>query len=129
MRWTDLPADSEPADSEPVDAGTLSRGEWEDLRRRLERLPAGHPSRPDGEAEAAAGRDGGVADPSGHAAPDPGGGQRAVPDAGRERQAGKAGRGGSGGPGELAGPDRHEPYRPWFTAGEPAEPWFTADPD
>jgi hypothetical protein len=49
MRWTDLPPDHGPADA---GGAVLSRGEWDDLRRRLERLPPGHPSRPGGEGEA-----------------------------------------------------------------------------
>jgi hypothetical protein len=51
MRWTDLPPDPGPADGR---ASALPRGEWEELRRRLERLPDGHPSRPDSEPDAIA---------------------------------------------------------------------------
>jgi hypothetical protein len=46
MRWTDLPADRGSVDA---GASVLARGEWDDLRRRLEQLPPGHPSRLDGE--------------------------------------------------------------------------------
>jgi len=51
MRWTDLPPDSGPADGR---ASALPRGEWQELRRRLERLPEGHPSRPDDDPDATA---------------------------------------------------------------------------
>jgi hypothetical protein len=121
MRWTDLPADNG-----PPDAATLSRGEWEDLRRRLERLPPGHPSRADREAEAAP--------EDGRAEPGPddaatAGRRRAGAADGRQRDAGRAGGATPGGHGELAGPRHAEPYRPWFTAGGPPEPWFAAGPD
>jgi hypothetical protein len=135
MRWTDLPRDREPvgdADAPPTSPSpfTLQRGEWEDLRQRLERLPAGHPSSPDGEDRADAGWD--DADrPDGRLALDGrnGADQRAGPD---ERST----PGGRSGPAELGRPDarpavisgRREPYRPWFAASESPEPWFSADP-
>jgi hypothetical protein len=133
MRWTDLPPERGPADG---GGSALSRGEWQELRRRLERLPPGHPSHPDGEGAERADEDGW---PPGQPGPDPDAGQPGGGDAGRERpgggdagreQAGRAaGRGRPGGHGELAGPGNREPYRPWFTAGESPEPWFTAGPD
>ena len=44
MRWTDVPPEGGPADD--GDRPVLRRGDWEDLKRRLERLPPGHPSSP-----------------------------------------------------------------------------------
>ncbi len=126
MRWTDLPAERGPADA---GASALSRGEWEDLRRRLERLPPGHPSHPDGAAEARAGEDSGSPGTPDQLDPDPDGGGQAAPGEGHGRPAGKAGRARPGSHGDLPGPGAREPYRPWFTAGEPPEPWFAADPD
>jgi hypothetical protein len=141
MRWTDLPPDHDPADG---GASALSRGEWDDLRRRLERLPPGHPSRPGGEGEDQAQdwrADQGQADRAddeGEAQARDGQADQARPgergspawsgvmdsDAGRPREPG-------GHRERDAGPmipGRREPYRPWFTAGESPEPWF-ADPD
>jgi hypothetical protein len=129
MRWTDLPADREPADA---GAGALSRGEWDDLRRRLERLPAGHPSHPDAEGEARVGEalaseDSGS--PEAPEAPDPRNGRDRGPEReARDRNAGEGGRDRPGTHGDLGGLGRREPYRPWFTAGESPEPWFAADP-
>jgi hypothetical protein len=150
MRWTDLPPDSGPADGR---ASALPRGEWEELRRRLERLPEGHPSRPDDDAdptavEELAGEDaadkdlaegrGGLPErrePSDSGRPDSG---RAPPgeakplDAQRRVQGSRsadAGHAKPGGLGELSGHGEREPYRPWFTGGESPEPWFTAEPD
>ena len=91
----------------------VQRGEWEDLKQRLERLPAGHPSSLDDEDPA----DEGWAE--GQSA---GRGGRTGPD----RPAGLAGGHEAG---RLPGPDRHEPYRPWFASGDSADPWFSADPD
>jgi hypothetical protein len=125
MRWTDLPPDCDPADG---GGSALTRGEWDDLRQRLERLPAGHPSRPD-EAELA---DDGAADQDAPGA-DQGGPRRSVHDreSGRGRTPG-APRDAGGHRGHDAGRaapgGRREPYQPWFTAGEPPEPWFAADP-
>ena len=114
MRWTDLPAGSGPADD--GDSPVLGRGDWEDLRRRLERLPPGHPSAPDGDGEAD--EDGERAD------------GRGEPDAGQDGPEPDRGRstGRGGGPGPATG-GRREPYRPWFTAGETPEPWFYANPE
>jgi hypothetical protein len=123
MRWTDLPAERGAADA---GASALSRGEWEDLRRRLERLPPGHPSHPDGAGEARAEEDG---SPGEQPDPDPGGGGQDAPAKGHERQARKTGRARPGGLGDLPGLGGREPYRPWFTAGGPPEPWFAPDPD
>ena len=140
MRWTDLPADGGAADAR---ASALQRAEWQQLRQRLERLPAGHPSSPDDDGpEAQAPDDDGpeadvLDDDRGTAGLKPAG----ADDRGRERP-GDRGRGpGSGRPGRgdspsrpggdsqpLAGAGPREPYRPWFASGEPAEPWFTAEP-
>jgi hypothetical protein len=139
MRWTDLPPDREPADA---GASVLSRGEWDDLRRRLERLPPGHPSRPgdEGEVQAQDGR-------ADQRRPADEGEDQAKEKAADQDRAGERGspgwRGvkddGAGRPREPGGhrerdagpllPGRREPYRPWFTAGEQPEPWFAADPD
>jgi hypothetical protein len=125
MRWTDLPPDRDPADG----AGSaLTRDEWDDLRQRLERLPPGHPSRPD-EAELA---DGDAADQD-SAGADQSGARRDVPEEEKSRgrapvvarEAGGRREHDAGRP--VPGGGR-EPYRPWFTAGEPPEPWFAADP-
>jgi len=135
MRWTDLPPDRGPADG---DGAAVSRGEWDDLRHRLERLPSRHPSRPrdgdegedqapdgwtddDGEvrAEEAAdeARAGERGSPAWRGVTDKEHGRPREPGGHRERDAGPP------------FPGRREPYRPWFTAGEPPEPWFAADPD
>jgi hypothetical protein len=139
MRWMDLPPDRDPADG---GGAAASRAEWDDLRRRLERLPPGHPSRPGDEAEEPA-QDGQAdqsrADDDGEARAEDGQADRARPggrgspawrgvgddEAGRPREPGGRRERDAGPP--L--PGRREPYRPWFTAGEPAEPWFAADPD
>jgi hypothetical protein len=123
MRWTDLPPERGPADG---GGSALSRGEWEELRRRLERLPPGHPSHPDGEGAERADEDG---RPTGQPSADPDAGQRAAADERGERPGGAAGRSRPGGHDELAGQGKREPYRPWFTGGESPEPWFAADPD
>jgi hypothetical protein len=131
MRWTDLPPDRDAADGR---VSGLTRGQWQELRERLERLPPGHPSRP-GDAglpdEArSAGED--AADQGLPDEDDPAGargvqdddpvrgrapGERAEPGRRRAPDAARAAAGGA-----------HEPYRPWFTTGEPPEPWFAADP-
>ena len=126
MRWTDLPPEREPADA---GASVPSRSEWDDLRRRLERLPPGHPSRPgdeDGADEYPAAReragDGGTGQsraaeggsPGRRGVTDGNADRRSGPDGHRERDAGTV-------------PGRREPYRPWFTAGESPQPWFAAD--
>ncbi len=139
MRWTDLPADRESADA---GASALSRGEWDELRRRLERLPPGHPSRPDGEDGAAEGREAEATaseaqadegtdppEPPGRPDLDPERGRPADPGQARERHAGPGDRARPGGHGDLGGLGGREPYRPWFTAGEAPEPWFAADAD
>jgi hypothetical protein len=129
MRWTDLPPDPGPADGR---ASALPRGEWEELRRRLERLPDGHPSRPDDvagttTAEELADDEGG---PPGRPEPvDPGDGGQAEPQRRtRDRGAADGGNAKPGGLGDLGGRGEREPYRPWFTEGEPPEPWFAAGP-
>lgn len=122
MRWTDLPAGSGPADD--GDSPVLRRGDWEDLRRRLERLPPGHPSAPDGDGEADEdGEAGERAD--GQAGPDAG---QDGPEPGRGRSGRPAAYGSSDARGAPAAGGQREPYRPWFTAGETPEPWFYADP-
>jgi hypothetical protein len=140
MRWTDLPRDPEPAGDQ--DRAVAQRGEWEDLRRRLEELPSGHPSSPDGDGDAAeAGQDAGWPEDRRAGERDEGqGGQ-----AGAERRAGGADRGGQAGADRRAGRDGHTgpgryhagltgsadqrgPYRPWFASGDCPEPWFSADP-
>jgi hypothetical protein len=133
MRWTDLPADRGPADR--GDSPVLRRGDWENLKRRLEQLPAGHPSSPhdddaadedDGSPEAADGQD--------QELDRPGDGEREgrhdEPGSGRGGAGRRDGRGGHdapAGPGTAAGA-RGEPYRPWFTSSDSPEPWFYADP-
>jgi hypothetical protein len=142
MRWTDLPPDREPAEAGP---SGLRRHEWEALRQRLERLPAGHPSSPaddspddsawDDEARDNKARDNKARD-------DRAGGNGGQHDGGPEGGAGRARRDGNaprGGHAPAARPDRdgwhgdalpgtggREPYRPWFASGESAEPWFAA---
>ncbi len=106
----------------------LQRGEWEDLRQRLERLPAGHPSSPDDQdrADADWAEDGRAAQDRGEEGrvgegwADEGGD--------RPRWDGPAGPGGSEAARAL-GADRREPYQPWFASGQSPEPWFSADPD
>jgi hypothetical protein len=139
MRWTDLPRDPEPAGEQ--DRAAVQRGEWEDLRRRLERLPAGHPSSPDDDGDVAEARADAGWPEDGRA------GERGA-DQGSAGQAGDqlADRGGRAGPDRRAGQDRHaepgryhagltpgpgqrEPYQPWFASGDWPDPWFSADPD
>jgi len=137
MRWTDLPPDGERAEASP---SGLRRHEWEALRQRLERLPAGHPSSPaddspddgawDDEAPGYQTRSDeargiGVQDDGG---PDgrPGGARRD----GNAPRTGHApavrpesdSRHGDG----LPGSGGREPYQPWF-AGPSPEPWFAGD--
>ena len=116
MRWTDLPRDREPADDR--EGPVVQRGEWEDLKQRLERLPPGHPSSLDDEDPA----DEDPADEDGAGDQSAGRGGRAGPD----RPARPAGGHEAG---RLPGPDRREPYRPWFASGDSSEPWFSVDPD
>jgi hypothetical protein len=126
------------ADADPP---VLRRGEWDDLRQRLERLPAGHPSSPDSEGGAdEAWADAAVEDgardgeaPADEARPDESAAdERAEPggQADRRERAGPGGRSGRGGhdAGSAAADGRPEPYRPWFASGESPEPWFSADP-
>jgi len=104
----------------------VQRGEWEDLKQRLERLPAGHPSSLDDEDPADEGwAEGDLADED-------------RTDSAAGQAAGRSGRTGPDRPagladgheaGRLPGPDRREPYRPWFASGDSADPWFSADPD
>lgn len=119
----------------------VQRGEWEDLRQRLERLPAGHPSSPDDDgdaaeagADAARTEDGRVGDP---------GADQGSTGQGRDEHADRDGRLGPdrragpdehGGPGRryagpTLGPEQREPYRPWFSSGDWPDPWFAPDPD
>jgi hypothetical protein len=139
MRWTDLPRDREPV--VPAEGHVLRRGAWEDLRQRLERLPAGHPSAPGDEGDAAenaadagwpgegrAGDGRGRADQTGDRRASrsarSGADGRATPDGSAGHEAGHEAR-------RTAGLDRlgqREPYRPWFTSGESPDPWFWEDP-
>jgi hypothetical protein len=130
VRWTDLPRDPERGGEQ--DRAVVQRGEWEDLRRRLERLPAGHPSSPDDDGDGEAGEvradasrteDGRVGGPSA----DQGSDERAD----RGERAGPDGHAGTGRShaGLASGPDQREPYQPWFVSGDWPEPWFSADPD
>jgi hypothetical protein len=133
MRWTDLPPDREPAGR--GDSPVLRRGDWEDLTRRLQALPPGHPSAPDedadrdgdGSPEAADGQD---QDPGEPEEREPDGRRDDGPGSGRggpSRRAGRDGHDAAAGPGPAAG-GRREPYRPWFTSSDSPEPWFYADP-
>ncbi len=145
MRWMDLPGGRGPADD--GDSLVLRRGDWEDLRRRLERLPAGHPSSPrgddgvDGDGADGDGADGDGAEEAG-SSPEPAEAQdrevgrsedRDAGERGQERRTRAAGRGGPDGRAGRGGHDaaadgQREPYRPWFTSGESPEPWFYANP-
>jgi hypothetical protein len=129
MRWTDLPRDREPADDR--EGPVVQRGEWEDLKQRLERLPAGHPSWLDRADHA----DEDWAD-DGRADEDRADDDRA--DEVGDQRAGLSGRTGPDRPARLPGrheagwapgPGRREPYRPWFVSGDSPEPWFYGDPD
>jgi hypothetical protein len=122
MRWTDLPPDRDPADA---DASVLRRGEWEDLRQRLERLPPGHPSRPGDEADPDERRAASsTADPDGHRAAL----STADPDRTEDDRADEGGSPGRRGVMDKE-PGRREPYRPWFSEGESPQPWFAAGPE
>jgi hypothetical protein len=143
MRWTDLPRDPEPADDR--ERPVVQRGEWEDLKQRLERLPAGHPSSLDDEdpadedwPEGRADEDPADEDPADE---DPAAEDRADEDRADGGSDRSAERGGRTGPDRSArlpdgheagwapGPGAREPYRPWFASGDSPEPWFSVDPD
>jgi hypothetical protein len=128
MRWTDLPRDREFAGGRD-DAPVLQRGEWEDLKQRLERLPAGHPSSLDYEDRADEDRadEDRAADARADEEPADVGGDKS---GGRGRQTGPDRRASPGRheAGSARGPERREPYRPWFASGESPEPWFSGDP-
>lgn len=137
MRWTDLPADGGAADA---GVSGLRRAQWEQLRQRLERLPAGHPSSPDddgpeadadddgpqadvleGDPETTGADDGHGRDRDGPADPVPGEGSA------RPGRRGAASRPGGGDTRAAGAIGRGEPYRPWFASEGSAEPWFAAD--
>src|SRR5258708_28865137 len=105
MGGTDFPRDGESRDAPPASpAPFMQRGEWDDLRQRLERLPAGHPSSPDGEDRADVGWD--EADgPDEYPDADErnGGDERNGPDE-RNAPGGGGGPGGRGGRGRAAAP-------------------------
>ena len=126
MRWTDLPPDRDPADA---GGSVVPRGEWENLRQRLERLPPGHPSRP-GDDDLAD-QDGAGDDPAEeHRAGQGTADERGSPARRGVRDNPEGQRGAPGGHGDLSGSSgRREPYRPWFTEGESPQPWFAAGPD
>jgi hypothetical protein len=144
MRWSDLPADSSAADAA---ASGLRRAQWEQLRQRLERLPAGHPSSPDddGPQDEGPDDDGPLAEGLDDDGPPDGARGTAQAPEGHDRDQDRPdepGRGeGSARPGRPAGPSRPgggdirpagaggrgDQYRPWFASGEPGEPWFAAD--
>jgi len=111
----------------------VQRGEWEDLKLRLERLPAGHPSSLD--AEDPADEDPADEDPADEDWAEDDRADEDDADAGGDQSAGRRGRTGPARPaggheaGHLPGPDRREPYRPWFASGDSSEPWFSVDPD
>src|SRR5258708_29499999 len=127
MGGTDFPRDGESRDAPPASpAPFMQRGEWDDLRQRLERLPAGHPSSPDGEDRADVGWD--EADgPDEYPDADErnGGDERNGPD---ERNApggggGPGGRGGRGGPPARGGaPPRGGPRSPGARPSPPPVP-------
>lgn len=105
----------------------VQRGEWEDLKQRLERLPAGHPSSLDDEDPA-----------DGDWAEDERADHDHAEEEARDQRAGRRGQtrpdrpprlAGGHEAGRLPGPDRREPYRPWFASGDSSDPWFSADPD
>src|SRR5258708_28532089 len=130
MGWEDFPRDRgsrAAGDAPPASpAPFMQRGEWDDLRQRLERLPAGHPSSPDGEDRADVGWD--EADgPDEYPDADErnGGDERNGPD---ERNApggggGPGGRGGRGGPPARGGaPPRGGPRSPGARPSPPPVP-------
>jgi len=105
----------------------LQRGEWEDLKQRLERLPPGHPSSLHDEDRGDEDR-----------AEDDRADDEDRADGADDQSAGRSGRTGPDRPtrlaggheaGRLPGPDRRDPYRPWFASGDSADPWFSVDPD
>jgi hypothetical protein len=124
MRWTDLPPDRGAADA---GASALTRGEWDELRQRLERLPPGHPSRPGDQGLADDEDLAGDRSPDGDG-PDASGSpvRRGVKDNEESRRRDSGGRSDHRA-GTVPIDGRREPYRPWFTAGESPEPWFAAD--
>jgi len=123
----------------------VQRGEWEDLKQRLERLPAGHPSSLDDEGPADEGRAADDRAADDRAADDQAADDQAADQAGGDRadEVGdeRARRGGRTGPdgsarlpgghaaGWAPGTGPREPYRPWFASGDSPEPWFSVDPD
>jgi hypothetical protein len=117
MRLPDWPGEHGRVDQrDPVGQGD---GAGDELRQRLDRLAAGHPSAPEYERPAGSGEQ-----EYGGTLPDAQPPESWVPSAdGRARPDSRPDSGTAGG---LAG--RREPYRPWFTAGESPEPWFTGDP-
>src|SRR5258708_15830044 len=123
MGGTDFPRDGESRDAPPASpAPFMQRGEWDDLRQRLERLPAGHPSSPDGEDRADVGWD--EADgPDEYPDADErnGGDERNGPD---ERNA----PGGGGGPGGRGGPGRPPPRGRALSRGDRTVPSRRAPP-
>jgi hypothetical protein len=113
MRQADGPGERGRVDQR--DAVGQGHGTGDELRQRLDRLAAGHPSAPEYEWPTGSGEH-----EYGGTLPDAQQPESWVPgaDAGARPDSGTAG--------GLAG--RREPYRPWFTAGESPEPWFTGDP-
>jgi len=117
------------------------RSPFDDLRERLARLPASHPSAPgyrdwpDEPTEPGAVAGDGLPDDAGEpdgtgddSEPDRNGPDG--PDTGRGAASQRPGRGGwAGGTavGYLPVDGGDGPYRPWF-AGEPSQPWFSDDP-
>jgi hypothetical protein len=131
MRWTDLPADGSPGDG---GASGLRRGEWEALRQRLERLPAGHPSAPDDEESEDEEQDVDPAARSSRPADADDSDRDRPADPERRPAGGRPPQGADGEPRTGASDShrtapaaRHAPYRPWFASGESPQPWFTGD--
>jgi hypothetical protein len=139
MRWPDQPVER----GLPADSGAADRpqADSDGLARRLEALPASHPSSleygwPDDDDGAQAGTD--AEDDGAEAAQQEWGAQAQAENGqyGADELAGPPSAGDGGRPDTAGRRQAHgivarakgEPYRPWFTAGEPAEPWFTADP-
>jgi hypothetical protein len=134
MRWSDRPAD--PAPREQDGRGGRDAGA-DRLARRLDGLPAAHPSSSGYDLAAAQDADGAAAwveadelagdDPEEHEAAGDAE-QEAAGGQGRRPEPGPAGWSGRYPAGRIVARAAGEPYRPWFTDGGPAEPWFTADP-